>query len=462
MQKFFLSRTGSALAVSAAMALGCTGAMAATRDVPTQYPHIQDAIGAAASGDEIRVANNFVENESFVTLSGKSLTIRSYTPNFSAPAPGAKWESVALADVNAALLTISNASLTIEGFESLSGDDCNVFYLESDVNLSIIDSVLTGTGRADTAGIKNATGARNLAINIEGTSITDNGRGIWLNRIGGTTSLNISDSVVSGNTSYPIAWESVDGTHTVNVTDTYLDTRNIRMTRFFGFRAPAGTLTTNDINFERCHFYATSDQGRYPLSIAGVDDAHDPNSTMTVSLRNCLFDLTDGEDNLETVAVNSQDDTATRRSEIVMEHCTVVFNGVNKCGIRLRENQSTLIASNCIFDAGGEGKVAFRSLRGKTISNKNLLNATAVSEVFAGGSVELSGTEIVGESAQFADGPAGDFRLGESSPAIGVGQDLGITVDMVGNPRPTPAGSLPDLGAYEYIVTASVPDWAIY
>src|SRR5690606_26787820 len=135
--------------------------------------------------------------------------------------------------------------------------------------------------------------------------------------------------------SYPIAWESVDGSHTVSITDSYLDTRNIRMTRFFGFRAPAGTLTTNHINIERCHFYARSNGGRYPLSIAGVDDSADPNSTMTVTVNNCLFDLTDGEDNLETVAINSQDDTSTRRSDIRMNHCTVVFNGTNKCGLRL-------------------------------------------------------------------------------------------------------------------------------
>src|SRR5688500_13432928 len=73
---------------------------AATRDVPTQYANIFNAIAAAQSGDEIRVANNYAETEAFLELTGKNVTIRSYLPNFSAPAPGATWNSFTDGDVN--------------------------------------------------------------------------------------------------------------------------------------------------------------------------------------------------------------------------------------------------------------------------------------------------------------------------------------------------------------------------
>lgn len=49
----------------------------------------------------------------------------------------------------------------------------------------------------------------------------------------------------------------------------------------------------------------------------------------------------------------------------------------------------------------------------------------------------------------FRDRQAGDFRLPPSSPAIGFGEPGLVATDLEGNGRPAPAGSMPDVGAYE-------------
>jgi hypothetical protein len=41
-----------------------------------------------------------------------------------------------------------------------------------------------------------------------------------------------------------------------------------------------------------------------------------------------------------------------------------------------------------------------------------------------------------------------NFRLKSNSTAINKG-NTGLTIDLDGNPRPRPVGTLPDLGAYE-------------
>ena len=50
----------------------------------------------------------------------------------------------------------------------------------------------------------------------------------------------------------------------------------------------------------------------------------------------------------------------------------------------------------------------------------------------------------------FADTANGDYHLSNYSPAIGAGTSSGApSTDIEGNPRPNPAGSNPDMGAYE-------------
>jgi hypothetical protein len=53
-------------------------------------------------------------------------------------------------------------------------------------------------------------------------------------------------------------------------------------------------------------------------------------------------------------------------------------------------------------------------------------------------------------SPRFVNAGLGNYHLADDSPCIGVGKAAGAPVtDIEGNPRPNPAGSNPDMGAYE-------------
>lgn len=61
-----------------------------------------------------------------------------------------------------------------------------------------------------------------------------------------------------------------------------------------------------------------------------------------------------------------------------------------------------------------------------------------------------SGTNNLDINPLFVNPGAFDFHLSSSSPAIGAGTSTGIpATDFDGNPRPSPNGSLPDIGAFE-------------
>jgi hypothetical protein len=49
----------------------------------------------------------------------------------------------------------------------------------------------------------------------------------------------------------------------------------------------------------------------------------------------------------------------------------------------------------------------------------------------------------------FVDFNALDFRLASSSPARGAGEPGLLTIDLDGDARPLPVGSMPDIGAFE-------------
>jgi hypothetical protein len=100
------------------------------------------------------------------------------------------------------------------------------------------------------------------------------------------------------------------------------------------------------------------------------------------------------------------------------------------------------------------------------------LNATVSDNIFAGNSsqpllgecipsrclFDTAGAAAAGQGTGnttgnttqfFVDPISADFRLALASPAIGLGQSGLVTTDLDGRPRPQPAGSTPDAGAFE-------------
>nr|HEX4318028.1 choice-of-anchor Q domain-containing protein [Kofleriaceae bacterium] len=62
-----------------------------------------------------------------------------------------------------------------------------------------------------------------------------------------------------------------------------------------------------------------------------------------------------------------------------------------------------------------------------------------------------SGNQSADGSTFFVSPDSGDFHLGSNSPAKGAADpsQTSTTIDFDGNPRPNPAGSVPDIGAFE-------------
>ena len=80
--------------------------------------------------------------------------------------------------------------------------------------------------------------------------------------------------------------------------------------------------------------------------------------------------------------------------------------------------------------------------------------------VLAGGA---GGKLVIDLDPRFRDPDGGDFSLDDDSPCLGAGAREGVpALDLDGEPRPQPAGSLPDLGALESPLTGStaVPETA--
>jgi len=63
-----------------------------------------------------------------------------------------------------------------------------------------------------------------------------------------------------------------------------------------------------------------------------------------------------------------------------------------------------------------------------------------------------AGAHDVNGNPRFADRAGHDYHLRAGSAMLDQGLDLGVSVDLDGAPRPAPAGTAPDLGAYEFSV----------
>lgn len=239
--KIISNQLGRACTLATVFAGLTMAADAAVLNVPSAtYPNLYDAIPAAQNGDEIRVANDYIETLGWIQLSGKTISVVSYSPDFSTPAAGAQWDTIVAGGINDALLTITNGGVTFDGFSMLRATDGNVFFMNSDSSLTVRNSTFSGIVRADTAAVKTGPGAENVDVTLENTEIISNGRGIWFNQISGNSSLVINECYVEDNSSYPVEWRTNRGNHTFEMRDTFYSVRNNRSTRMPADRQDQG------------------------------------------------------------------------------------------------------------------------------------------------------------------------------------------------------------------------------
>lgn len=441
---------------------------AATRDVPTTYATINDAIAAAVSGDEIRVRSNHIEALNMLELNGKSVAIRSYNAAFTAPEAGARWESTAVTP-NAAnyLVRVTNATVVIDGFANISfGAGGSGIQMAADSNVTALNSTFSGMTLANTAAIK-ADAVANVALAIQDCAFVNGGRSLWYQNVTGTTSLAIDDSSFSGNSSYAIEFRTMAGTHALDITDSQFAISTNSPLRLYFFGTTTGTTpTVNTVDVDRCTF-TLGGTARAAFLVGGLEVAAPAGSSADIDIANSVIDLRNAADNAESAAVLSLAET-TRRSNVTLRHCTIATGLASHSGIRLRTPNNNPVANtwtvqNCIIDGQGAGtgfKNEGNPVSGSTIvSGTNLINMGSATDGGAG--TQLSGSEISGDPL-FTDRANGNFVPTNASPALAAGANLGVAEDVTGGSRPLPVASNPDLGAYEILGTAAVGTWNEY
>jgi len=134
------------------------------------------------------------------------------------------------------------------------------------------------------------------------------------------------------------------------------------------------------------------------------------------------------------------------RSSFILNHVTLSGNsgeqgnGIflsDRCSLNLK---NTIIRNNSIFL---DNTALFSSI---SVSYSNIQGGK---EAVAGLVDWLAGNSDA--DPLFADEKKGDYHLSVSSPCIGAATSEGSpAADIEGNPRPSPSGSFPDMGAYEH------------
>lgn len=450
--RFNLLLTSLALALSSSLS-------AATITVPTQQPTIAAAITAANTGDEIRVRRDFIEASSSNAISGKALTIRSYDLTYTTPESGAQWV-LATGGGGASgglILLQSGATLTFEGFSQVTVPGGNAFLVGASCGLTVNQCTFSGIVLSNTAAVKADT-VSTVNVTLNNCAFNSNGRSIWYNNVTGTNSLTVNQATFFSNSSYPIEFRTMAGSHSLNMTGCSVTQATNAPTRLYFFGTTGGALTNNTVNIDRCSFTITGTGGT-PIVVGGISDTASASSTANITATNCLIDIRGAS--ASAAGIGALADTANRKSNVTLRHCTVVLGNAGQAG--MYQYSSTYPGAwtmeNSITDGPGYG---FKNDGpGTMTSGKNLLNTAAGITTGTGtATIALSGTEITGVSPAFVSAASGNFRLAPSSPAVDAAVSSAVAIDLEGNARPIGAAS--DLGAYERLLITAAESWQHY
>jgi hypothetical protein len=156
--------------------------------------------------------------------------------------------------------------------------------------------------------------------------------------------------------------------------------------------------------------------------------------------------------------------------ELIARHNTIVSRNRTGWGAVWHNSDPPATVQNNIFwQFGGESGHYGNKGGFGVLANDRAAALTLGGNVVAGVTTDTdvapTEADLVPLDGVFADAAGGDFNLADHSPALGDNagtSDLGITDDILGNPRPNPTGTPPDAGAYElYLVPVEMGSFII-
>lgn len=499
---------------------------AAIISVPADYPTIQQAIDAAAAGDTVQVSDGTYSGPGNVNLdfNGKAITVTSENGPAACTidcqgvdgVSGFYFHSGEGSDSVVNGFTIKNANSTT----SVGGG----IYCSDNSNPTIADNIITGCSGLLGAGILSENSSPTIVANtvnynlgngiscqgllavaspqITGNVITGNfGNGIWC--LGNasplidsnTVSLNamllgagiycqgasptISSNNITGNIHGGIICklqsEAVITGNTVT---------NNQESGIYCDNSPLVTIENNTISGNsakfgggmRCDFSSPSITGNTVLGNSadkggGIFCGEDSSPTI---LNNIIADNSaNSGGGICCLDVAEKSVSSLIGNNVIKGNLVEYLGGGIYC-----EYTSPIIVNNTItqneaeIDGGGmyarysSAPTVTNTLLGIDLPNEIALDASSTitvtySDVYGG----YAGTGNIDEDPHFFDPANGDYHLMDDSLCIGAGvvtADMPVT-DIDGNPRPNPADSAPDMGAYENALSEPllIPDISV-
>jgi parallel beta-helix repeat protein/predicted outer membrane repeat protein len=187
-----------------------------------------------------------------------------------------------------------------------------------------------------------------------------------------------------------------------------------------------GLRTSSDTKVERCTFNnnSTTTGGNGGGIYLGGD----------AEIVNCVF-----INNTANVYGGGIDATTY---DPIVRHCTFLNNTAGTAGDGfIRSGSTTSTITNSIL-WGSDAQIAGDYI---TVTYSDIQQSSG----------EYTGTGNINLDPSFISST--NLHLEDNSPCIGAGTDLSISDDRDGNPRPAPAATNPDMGAYENLLDAPLP-----